>query len=290
MPANRQRCDTLVMRPSLLAAAVLTLMAGGCSDGGGRDLAAELRRRIEASTDPTTFAFDYEVTNQMLDCALPSRRFRVEVDGSAGTVALRNGPGSRSPLALRIRDRSLIHRSALRAGMVGTEWVDLDEAATAAHDQSVGILLGRDATGYVLASQLPDSMRVIARAALEYSSEVQSLEGAPFAEVDTGGYRIIADPELFARAVAEDTGEAERPPDPSELPTIDVWVNDEGSIARVVVRAGRSPIEESDGWTLTSAPPGTPVTTPSDEEVTDASDLDPTNLTSRRVGACSLGE
>lgn len=267
-----------------LVVVILTVLAfGGCSERAGPDLIAELQARIDASTEPALFAFTFEGSNQVLDCALPNRRFQVRVDRRAEAVAVST---TTSSLALRVEDRVLIHRSAFRSGSISTEWLGLDATTPAVHRRSVAAALGPDASSYALSARSPDSMRAIGLAAVTYAREVRTLGTARIGGEQADGYRVLPDPGAFPEA----GDEAERGSfDVATLPTIDLWVGRDDTIVRLVVRTAEPGIGASGGWTLEPATVRPTPAPPPAEDVTEAASIAPANLVAPALDQCELG-
>src|SRR3546814_8733638 len=74
--------------------------------------ADELARRLHTD-ERQRFGFLYRAEGtSILDCMLPNRQFHVTVDASSGSVELRHGSITGSPLAVSLPDALLVHRSA----------------------------------------------------------------------------------------------------------------------------------------------------------------------------------
>src|SRR3546814_12092205 len=104
----------------MLVLSALLLASGQVDTEGPAD---ELARRLHTD-ERQRFGFLYRAEGtSILDCMLPNRQFHVTVDASSGSVELRHGSITGSPLAVSLPDALLVHRSAFEGSSIPTEWV-----------------------------------------------------------------------------------------------------------------------------------------------------------------------
>src|SRR3546814_5528958 len=96
---------------------------------------------------------------------LPNRQFHVTVDASSGSIELRHGSITGSPLAVSLPDALLVHRSAFEGSSIPTEWVAVPGEPGTPAPKVVSPALGVDAASYVLSRGRTE----------EHTSELQSL-------------------------------------------------------------------------------------------------------------------
>lgn len=264
MPLRHWWCRLAI----LIGAVVIPL--GSC-EGSREDPAAELKARLDASAGQR-FGFLYEAGGTaVLDCMLPNRQFHVTVDPTSGVVEVRREGPSGSPLAVSRPNGVLIHRSAFAGTSVPTEWISVPGAPGDPAPEVVSAALGVDAASYVLSPGVPDDGAGMVAALLDSATEVTALDVELEDIPSVDGYRL----QLPADAKTSPAG--------SRDVVVDVWVDQDQAVRRVIVF---EPGSDTSGWTLNFTDPAQALDV-SPAAVTDLSDALP--LRQAAVPECRLG-
>src|SRR3546814_3498060 len=111
----------------------------------------------------------------------PTRRSSCSVDAWSGSIELRHGSITGSPLAVSLPDALLVHRSAFEGSSIPTEWVAVPGEPGTPAPKVVSAALGVDAAPYVLSRGLPEDGAGIVASLLDsarseqHPSELQPL-------------------------------------------------------------------------------------------------------------------
>ncbi|HEY9562621.1 MAG TPA: hypothetical protein VIR30_02525 [Nocardioides sp.] len=202
---------------------------------------------------------------------LPNRQFHVTVDASSGSVELRHGSITGSPLAVSLPDALLVHRSAFEGSSIPTEWVAVPGEPGTPAPAVVSAALGVDAASYVLSRGLPEDGSAIVASLIDSASNVSHLD-VPAREVDgMDGYRI----ELSADAGPALSGAGDV--------VAEVWMDRNDAVRRVRVFEQGS---DSGGWTLdfTEAARSLDISPDGISQINDVSSLRPAPISACRMG------
>lgn len=278
------------MRRALLALTVAVIVGATAATwllGGdpSSSTAEELADRLAARGDPDRFSFDHRAGGTgVLDCVLPNRRISGTVDYEAGLAVLRSDSGTE--IARKRVDSVLLHRDLFADRVVPTTWLRLTLPADGVRRARLETALGPELSGYVLDRALPATGRATALAALEVAEGVDALRAARF-----DGYRIRIEGDRFAD-IAPSEGRPAAARSDGAPPTIDVWLDGDDVVRRIVVVPGRRSGERegaSGGWAIDYEPDVSPVDDRTPTSVTDIMDVDLGRLRAGgATGECDL--
>src|SRR3546814_5719005 len=165
----------------------------------------------------------------------PTRRSSCSVDAWSGSIELRHGSITGSPLAVSLPDAMLVHRSAFEGSSIPTEWVAVPGEPGTPAPKVVSAALGVDAASYVLSRGVPEDGAGIVASLIDSASNVSHLD-VPAGEVPgLDGYRIEL-PADAGPAALSGTGDV----------VAEVWVDRNDAVRRVRVFERGS---DSGGWT-----------------------------------------
>ena len=238
---------------AVAAAVVAVAMSTAAWSPGRGGAAGELADLLRRSRPASQFAFDHRGGTRVLDCFLPNRAVTGIVDVDTDMAEF-TGPDGQV-LARRTRRQALVHRRALVAGAISSEWLAVELPASDEQQAALVRALGADLAGYLLADGLPADGTATARAALDAAAEVERLGTDAAAGPAATGYRITLDDDFAAGSAPATATGAGRPA--VMPPLIELWVHDDGAVVRVAVQPTRpdgSTSEPEDGWTLDFGP------------------------------------
>lgn len=289
--ADDHRRVLRVVGVAVVLGVVLLVGVGGWG-GASRDAADVLAGRLARRSEPSRYSFEYRSGGTMaLDCVVPNRRFSGSVDLDTGAMAI-TVEGSDRPGVIVDGQRAWVRGSLLAPGLVPTPWLSLDSGTPGELRSAVHQAMGADLGPYVAPGALAPSGNETVAAALEVASDVGSLGRERIGRAEVDGFRLSLDPERYAEAAGSSLG-----PGRSEgagVPALDVWVDDQGFVRRVEVRAtdpdgaGRERPELR--WTVDyddvqvdlPAPPG-------GSQVTSVSEIDASRIAPAPGEPCELG-
>lgn len=253
----------------MLVTVAVSLSLMGCSDDTGPR--AELRSRLDGLPAADRFAFVYTAAGTtVLDCALPNRSFRVEVDRSIGTLVVRDLAGdvigASSEEAVLLAPTLFAPRldAWLRAGF------PLDDGDA----EALRRVLGVDVAGYLLTADLPADGAQVAAVLADEATSVEELQPGSGQQPDWTGYRL-------AIPGGEDGG----PP-----ADVTVWLDGDALVRITVLPAIARPVDgdAAAGWILDFERVAEPVPL-TDVTAVDITSLDVSALQGVPIRDCEIG-
>lgn len=267
-------------RPQVTALLSLAVMVGACSNtpSAGETLSSQL----EALDDPAAFSMSYRAGGtDVLDCALPNRQFRIDVESERGDFVAHDLP-SGDRIAERSGSSLRVHRSLFATGLTSAAWITVDiDQLPQAHASALRRALGPDLTGYLLAADPPPSGLAVAVAVLPIARSTTLIDQ----QATTSTYQLELDPDAYAEA-------ASHPGDDRAAvsPTIQFTVDDLG-VRQLVVTPADVAQDPASGWTIVFTPLNPDADgDPAPGREVDITDLDPDDLRPRPITGCALGD
>lgn len=282
---------------SVAAATAVALAWAACGGSGSTESspAAALAERLAGAGDPARYAFDYRASGtQVLDCMLPNREFSGVVDLDAGVMALRTATDPGRDAVVVGDDEALLRSTLFAAGSVPAAWLSIGQDEDLERLAELRRAVGVDLGGYAVPGGYAPSGNAMARAALDITAAVGVLDSGQGGPAGADGFRIVIDPERYEEAAPLPSTSTTRPgADPAPVPEVDVWVDADGMVVRVVVRPsgtgpGGAEAADTSGWVVDYrydvAAPSPPSIEPGD--VTPLGELE--SLALAPVGDCEL--
>ena len=285
LPARRRRGALMAAAAALVAVAAGAVSSLPRADESPRE---ELARRLEVKSDRPRFAIAYGAGGTRVnDCFLPNRRFLVFVDHRAETLVVARSAADQVPLAIWREGRVFVHRSLFRSGALSQPWLAVPSDLRGPAGEALRGILGVDLASYLLSDELPPTGRATAVAALEVAKSVRRV---PSAAGESDRFSITVDPGQFEEATASAVPSSSTPTGPTSsvslTPTIDVWLDNGDTVARIDVRAGDTGATR--GWTVEYSPLTTAAPAIRAAEVADLTGVDLSSLTPSASPECEL--
>jgi hypothetical protein len=226
---------------------VFAAFANSCSTGAdalsrSSDEVQRLVAELEAAPVPRSYRYSYEPVSAMfLSCASGVEDIDVVVD--AEQRAVRFAPRQRRGVIYSLDGYALIDAALLDSSQIAAPFGSLELGPDPAADTFTRL---EAALGTTLATQLAGGAWPTHPTDI-VTELVSAANAISLPDPDTRGLRFVLNPERFAREVG---------PAVEDPPIVDVSVNDDGSISRIVVRAAdpANPTQttpDSDGYALT---------------------------------------
>lgn len=256
------------MARAVLATVGVSLWLTGCSDDA--DPRAQLLGRLDGLPAADRFAFAYTAAGtSVLDCALPNRSFRVEVDRANGTLVVRDAAGER--VAASSGEAVFLSPTLFEPRLDG--WLRADFPLDDGDAEELRRVLGVDLAGYVLAAGLPADGVQTAAALAEEAITVEELQPGRGQQTDWTGYGL-------AIAAGDDGAPAD----------VSVWLEGD-TVARITVLPAVEQPTDGDaatGWVLDFARVTEPLVVP-DVASVDVTSLDVAALRGGPIRDCEIG-
>ena len=231
-------------RVAVLAMSVAGVVLGACSSTPTNPV-SELQERIGDPRPPEDFVMTYRSGGTtVLNCVLPNRTFVISVVGDV--LEVWSSTSSATLLAIRSAGDLRLSNALFEPGPLAERWLSVDLQRISAPDLArLGELLGPDLASYLLVVPMPPSGRQIADAALDAATSAQALEPEQISGRPAEGYRLQLDARDYREASAPT---AVLPAADSAAPSIDIWLDEDDAVARVIVTPPAG--GDTSGWVI----------------------------------------
>lgn len=271
-----RRTVGVVSLAGLLVALVWSLTAASPSTRVSDDLRAQLRQ-----SDPAESAQFTHITGgtRVMECAMRNLRYGGITDPDAGRLLVWLGERPAPDDAVAIADRGsvLLHRTLLDDPPFDSDWISFSRPLSDADRATIIEITGQPLGADLVAPAPPPVASVLVAEALEVAASVERVHVDETTGRGLVRYRIEIDADRLDALDRSGTVTDS----PQIVPRLDVWLTDDGSVARIEVRSQHADGtlgDAEDGWLVEYEPTNVEIRAPKPADVHDVSGVDRSQL------------